>query len=224
MENNREYTPLKPFVQHVEYENGEQVPYRRVWDATNYLLHHEAQFSLGGNGLSRSEIRLDPTPMTLSEMYFPDSLVDHFVTKTNSYARSWLPPSQLEPVTRAEMLRFIAFYYYMGLVRLPNRRDYWRQDDLWPLHQPLTTPTKQRTSESRFHTSQGPRNGVKSAWITSVISTFNPTTLLKTHSNDKDSRMDVIIMYSCSFPLNGVMVVLVFARFFLRIYRLLYRR
>ena len=36
--------------------------------------------------------------------------------------------------------------------------------------------------------------------------------------------MDVIIMYSCSFPLNGVMVVLVFARFFLRIYRLLYRR
>ena len=47
-----------------------------------------------------------------------------------------------------------------------------------------------------------------------MISTFNPTTLLKTHSNDKDSRMDVIIMYSCSFPLNGVMVVLVFARFF----------
>ena len=46
-----------------------------------------------------------------------------------------------------------------------------------------------------------------------MISTFNPTTLLKTHSNDKDSRMDVIIMYSCSFPLNGVMVVLVFARF-----------
>jgi len=144
MENNREYTPLKPFVQHVEYENGEQVPYRRVWDATNYLLHHEAQFSLGGNGLSRSEIRLDPTPMTLSEMYFPDSLVDHFVTKTNSYARSRLPPSQLEPVTRAEMLRFIAFYYYMGLVRLPNRRDYWRQDDLWPLHQPALTITRAR--------------------------------------------------------------------------------
>jgi len=36
--------------------------------------------------------------------------------------------------------------------------------------------------------------------------------------------MDVIIMYSCSFPLNGVMVVLVFERFFLGFYRLLYRR
>ena len=78
----------------------------------------------------------------------------------------------------------------------------------------LTIPTKQRTSESGFHTSQGPKNGVKSAWITSVISIFNPTTLLKTHSNEKDDRMDVITMGSCSFPLNGVMVVLVFARFF----------
>jgi len=115
-----------------------------VWDATNPQLHHEAQFLLGGNKIGRREIPIEASPMTLSEMFFADNVVDHFVAKTNSYARSRLPPSMLQPVTRAEMLRFFGMYYYMGLVRLPNRQDYWKQDDLWPVHQPALTISRAR--------------------------------------------------------------------------------
>ena len=138
------YTPLKPFLQQLEYESGEQIPYRRLWDVTNPLLHHPPEFSLGGNGIGRRDIAIHPSPMTLSEMFFPDSMIDCMVAKTNSYARSRLPPSQIKDVTRAELLRFLGLYYYMGLVKLPNKRDYWKQDDLWPSHHPALTITRAR--------------------------------------------------------------------------------
>ena len=91
------YTPLKPFLQQLEYESGEQIPYRRLWDVTNPLLHHPPEFSLGGNGIGRRDIAIHPSPMTLSEMFFPDSMIDRMVAKTNSYAREVVcPPPNLK--------------------------------------------------------------------------------------------------------------------------------
>eukprot|EP00977_Amphora_coffeiformis_P028385 scaffold34942_cov130-Amphora_coffeaeformis.AAC.1 len=61
----------------------------------------------------------------MTELFFPDTLLDDMVEKSNAYARSWLPPSKRSDINRAELLRFYAIYYYMGLIKLPNKRDYW---------------------------------------------------------------------------------------------------
>ncbi len=33
-----------------------------------------------------------------------------------------------------KILQFVAIYYYMGLVKLPAKKDYWRQGGDWPAH------------------------------------------------------------------------------------------
>lgn len=142
----QEYTPSRPFVQRVEYADGKELPYQPLWDVTDPENHHHAEFRLGGNRIGRREVPIEPTPMAFTEVFYSDSIVDAIVQKTNSYARSRLPPSQFEPVTRAEILRFFAIYYYMGLVKLPCRRDYWRggTDDMWPSHQVCLSMTRAR--------------------------------------------------------------------------------
>lgn len=59
---------------------------------------------------------------------FLDRLIDLVVKSTNNYAKKRLPADKFVEVKRPDILRFSAIYYYMGVVRLPDKRDYWRQD------------------------------------------------------------------------------------------------
>jgi hypothetical protein len=80
---------------------------------------------------------MDPSPAVMTEVFFPDSLLEEMATKTNSYARSRLPPSKLVKVKASIICYFLAMYYYMGVVRLPSKEDYWRMDhSFWPVHPP----------------------------------------------------------------------------------------
>ena len=139
------YNCLRPLQMDLEYANGAVYEYERLWDISNPANHHEAEFNLN-SGIGRGELPLEPGPLTLTEMFFPDSVLDHMVEKTNAYAASRLPPSKRQPVNRAELLRFLAIYYFMGLVRLPSRKDYWKgsQDGFWPLLQPCLTLSRLR--------------------------------------------------------------------------------
>eukprot|EP00977_Amphora_coffeiformis_P020704 scaffold8426_cov99-Amphora_coffeaeformis.AAC.1 len=139
------YDISRPWRKHLKYENGSVYEYEPLWDVSKPENHHVAEFRLN-SGIGRGELPLEPTPLTLTELFFPDSVLDTMVDKTNLYAASRLPPSLREEVTRAEILRFFAIYYYMGLVRLPSRKDYWRGsiDGFWPLQQPCLTLSRDR--------------------------------------------------------------------------------
>ena len=83
---------------------------------------------------------LEPSPNRLSELFLSDSLIREIVFASNQYARKILPRSQVEVVTEEEILRFLAVYYYMGVVTLPSKDDYWRTEtDFWPVH-PVVAP------------------------------------------------------------------------------------
>ena len=134
--NNPPYDPLRPWVKTLDYEDGREVPYSKVWDVQDEDKHHQASFRILST--SGRVVDIDPTPAVFAEIFFPDLLLDDFVKHTNAYATRRLPPVSLQDVSRAELLRFFAIYYYMGIVKLPNKRDYWKggTDDLWPSHYP----------------------------------------------------------------------------------------
>ena len=81
------------------------------------------------------------------ETFFPDSLLEELATKTKSYAATLLPPSRRRDVKPSDIAYFLAMYYYMGIVKLPAKRDYWRtENDFWPTH-----PVAQNISRDMFH-------------------------------------------------------------------------
>ena len=55
----------------------------------------------------------------LSHIYIKDDLIANLVRGTNRYACNRLPASKVRTVTAPDILYFLAFLYYMGLVRLP---------------------------------------------------------------------------------------------------------
>ena len=123
------YTASRPFINVLEYESGDIPAYDRVSLRNGRAFRPQFAQPAG----------LTPTASNLSEVFLPDELIDEIATQTSSCARARLPPSRLLTVGRAEMLQFFAMYYYMGLVRLPSKCDYWRDGELpvWP-HHPIT--------------------------------------------------------------------------------------
>lgn len=65
----------------------------------------------------------DPTPATLFNLFWPDTLLEHLVYQTNLYAQQQEKP--FVPVTKDEMNTFLGINLHMGIVKLPAYRDYW---------------------------------------------------------------------------------------------------
>lgn len=132
MDNGMPYSPLKPYVNHLKYQDGRERPYKPLHNLNSAETFHKPVFSLQRG---RGGIHVDPTPMAFVELFYTDEMLDFIVNCTNSYAKERLPPSKVQEVSRSEILRFLAIYYYMGIVKLPNKRDYWRNDtSFWPQH------------------------------------------------------------------------------------------
>jgi hypothetical protein len=130
------YTLLAPLVKSVRYENPNTKPeYRKVWDINDHKNIHWSSHSLSFG--RQTVMAAAASPEVLADMYFPDSWLIYMATKTNSYAKSRLPPSKLVEITPSDICYFLAMYYYMGIVRLPSKDDYWRSDhSFWPVHPP----------------------------------------------------------------------------------------
>jgi hypothetical protein len=130
------YTVLALLVKSVWYENPNTKPeYRKIWDINDHKNIHRASYSLSFG--RRAVMSADPSPAVLADMYFPDSLLELMASKTNSYAKSRLPPSKLVDITSSDICYFLAMYYYMGIVQLPSKDDYWKSDhSFWPVHPP----------------------------------------------------------------------------------------
>ena len=125
------YSPTHPFI--VPLESAHE--YEPL--SLPAVLRHRPVFG----GLPRG-VPYDPTQLCHS--FLPDSLIDSIAQSTNSYAQDKMLIA--EDVTPAEILKFCAIYYYMGMVRLPSKRDYWkRPGDIWPFH-----PVAAHLSRDRF--------------------------------------------------------------------------
>lgn len=66
------------------------------------------------------------------ELFLPDALINTIEKNTNSYAAT--KPTAYKTVTAADILLFFSITFYMGVVKLPGKADYWERDEQWPLH------------------------------------------------------------------------------------------
>ena len=87
---------------------------------------------------------VNPTEMEVLNKFLPDSLIrewskttNHYLTKrkTNQPDLKFWQRSSSRKVTASEIMKFLGIIHYMGLVKLPSKRDYWSTNPLMPFHQ-----------------------------------------------------------------------------------------
>ena len=85
-------------------------------------------------------------PAELFQLFFTDDIVRHLVEETNRYAAQCLEGKPTVWSTNVEELRaYFGFYIFMGLVREPEIRDYWSNDETFHY-----SPVAGRISRHRF--------------------------------------------------------------------------
>jgi Transposase IS4 len=143
------YDPSRPNITYLKYSDGKEVPY-------------EPLFPLDGEKFSAAFVMpqgADPTPAALCEHYLPDWLLKRMVNSTTAYAASRLQPEKRQEVTESDILRFIAAISYMGVVRLPSKRDYFKASPttIFPQHHTIMlTRTKFEYLWCNFHIEYDP--------------------------------------------------------------------
>ena len=88
---------------------------------------HEIAFKMPNN--------LPAIAATLSDLFLPDSFIQKIATTTINYAKKTVPANRYKKVTPEEILRFVGIYFYMGVVQLPCKEDYFHSEPgFWPIH------------------------------------------------------------------------------------------
>ena len=89
---------------------------------------------------------LSNDPSELFRLFFTDEIVGQIVCETNRYAAQCLEGKGTTWTTNeAEIRAYFGFYIYMGLVKEPEIRDYWSNDDTFHY-----APIAGRISRLRF--------------------------------------------------------------------------
>jgi hypothetical protein len=132
-----DYSPKQPNVQVIAYEDGQERVYEPMDIGSEEEGRHEILFRLPNH--------LVASVSTLSHLFLPDAFMAKVTRATNAYAKKSLSPETIKEVTLAEMFHFFAVIFYMGLVRLPAKEDYWRDDpSVWPSHPPCVALSSKR--------------------------------------------------------------------------------
>ena len=146
MASRAQYTPLKPYIQALKYQGRPTPRYTPIFDLDDEEIWHKPAFKMPKHGV---ENEISSTIPNVTELFLSDALLDTIVKCTNNYAAKNEKARELQrqsEVTRSDILRFFAIYYYMGVVRLPCKRDYWPSNNsFWPLH-----PVTQSMSRTRY--------------------------------------------------------------------------
>ena len=91
-------------------------------------------------------VPLSNQPEEVFGLYFTDEIVGEIVKETNRYAAQCLEGKNTTWTTTSEEIRaYFGFYIYMGLVREPEIRDYWSNDETFHY-----SPIADRISRLRF--------------------------------------------------------------------------
>ncbi|CAG5001467.1 unnamed protein product [Parnassius apollo] len=92
-------------------------------------------------------ILANAAPIDYYDLFLTPDILNHITKQTNLYATQCLFSSDSSaestnhlctPVTRKEMLKFLALVGWMGLVKLPSIKDYWRIHKLYGIPQGRT--------------------------------------------------------------------------------------
>ena len=80
--------------------------------------------------------RMDPTVQVISELSLPDSFLARVAKCSNLYGKS--KGHSFKPISAPDILVFFCIIFYMGVVRLPVKTDYWNSNGMWPTHKVLS--------------------------------------------------------------------------------------
>src|SRR5210317_654937 len=124
---NMKYSPSRPLLIPIKLVGRRSPPYNKI------VIPDEKRHKPSFGGLPRG---VPYDPVQLCHAALPDSLIEDIAESSNVYARQHLAPGKLQSdIKSAEILVFFAIYYYMGIVKLPAKKDYWRwSNDIWPSH------------------------------------------------------------------------------------------
>lgn len=119
------------------------------WKTENYHRNRRRVFNRTPG--VKVDLPADATPLQAFSHIFTDELWEHLVTETNRYSDqvhkhpSRAKMARWSQLTEAEMKTFIGLCMGMGLLVLPVRRDYWRQNKKL-----FTTQFPKNMSRDRF--------------------------------------------------------------------------
>ena len=123
------YTPGRPFFVDV---SDTSIDYKPMEVPENE--RHGANFRLPSPG----PVTKEPACVCkyLSEIFIPDAFIELLHTKTLEYVAYHAGVSKKKfNISRGDIVQFLAIIFYMGIVRLPARRDYWKEaDDIFAQH------------------------------------------------------------------------------------------
>ncbi len=89
-------------------------------------------------------VEVQPVPGVLTKKFFPKDFVRKMVIQSNKYRENrlatnpgldiWSRKTDSAPFTMHSMYHYIAILFYMGVVQLPCKDDYWSIEELMPVH------------------------------------------------------------------------------------------
>ena len=85
---------------------------------------------------------MDPTVQVISELFLPDSILARVAKCSDLYGKT--KGRSFKPISAPDILVFFSLIFYMGVVRLPTKTDYWNSNGMWPIHKVLSCMSYQR--------------------------------------------------------------------------------
>ena len=145
-----EYSPSQPLVIPIEPVGRPNPAYEKI------VIPDESRHKPSFGGLPRG---VPYDPVQLCHIALPDSLIEHITDSSNAYARQHVSPEKRQgEIKCADILIFFAIYYYMGIVKLPAKRDHAQEGKLpdLPPHSPtIANPSNAATKEETKNGKEG---------------------------------------------------------------------
>ena len=83
---------------------------------------------------------MDPTVQVISELFLPDSFLAKVAKCSNLYGKA--KGHSFKPISASDILVFFNVFfsiiYYMGIIQLPAKTDYWKSNGMWPTHNAIS--------------------------------------------------------------------------------------
>ena len=75
---------------------------------------------------------MDPTVQVILELFLPDSFLANAAKCSNLYWKA--KGHSFKSISTPDIFVFFSIVYYMGIIRLPAKTDYWKTNGMWPTH------------------------------------------------------------------------------------------
>lgn len=125
------------------------------WDIPNLEGPPPIEYTVAFKGMKDiySGILAQGDPVDYFDLFMTHDIITHIVDQTNLYASQQVLTNDVSsgsrthawvPVTNDEMIKFIALIGWMGLVKLPSIKDYWRGHKLYNIPLPRSIMPRNR--------------------------------------------------------------------------------